>query len=280
MSIKVRKNGVWIPIGVGVKGDKGEKGDQGTQGNQGNKGDQGNQGTQGNKGDQGNQGVQGVQGNKGNQGAQGNDGDSIKGQKGEPSTVKGNQGDKGNEGSQGGQGVQGNKGNQGDKGDAGSITGIVAGTRMLFNQTAAPTGWTKDIGLNNRALRLVSGSVGNGGATSFADAFNANRATSGGVVQGHVLTELQIPSHFHYIARNQYAQMSKSASNLSSTTTTAYGTRTGGGWEAYNLRASKFEANVGNASFTGSSQAHTHGFTSSNFNLNVAYTDVIIAQKD
>ncbi len=280
MSIKVRVNGEWIPIGVGVKGDKGEKGDQGTQGTQGNKGDQGDQGTQGVQGNKGDQGVQGVQGNKGNQGAQGNDGDSIKGQKGEPSTVKGNQGDKGNEGSQGGQGVQGDKGNQGDKGDEGSITGIVAGTRMLFNQTSAPTGWTKDTGLNNRALRVVSGSVGNGGATSFSDAFNANRATSGGVVQGHILSEAQIPSHFHYIAHNQYAGMSRSASNLSSTTTAAYGTRTGGGWEAYNLRARGEQANVGRSSYTGSTQAHSHGFTSSNFNLNVAYSDVIIAQKN
>ena len=38
--------------------------------------------------------------------------------------------------------------------------------------------------------------------------------------------------------------------------------------------------NVGKSSTYGSSQTHSHGFTSSNFNLNVAYTDVIIAQKN
>jgi len=31
---------------------------------------------------------------------------------------------------------------------------------------------------------------------------------------------------------------------------------------------------------TGGGQAHNHGFTNPNFNLNVAYSDVIIAQKN
>ena len=31
---------------------------------------------------------------------------------------------------------------------------------------------------------------------------------------------------------------------------------------------------------TGSSSSHNHGFTNPNFNLNIAYTDVIIAQKN
>ena len=38
--------------------------------------------------------------------------------------------------------------------------GFPSGTKMLFQQTAAPTGWTKDTGSNDVALRVVSGTVG------------------------------------------------------------------------------------------------------------------------
>jgi hypothetical protein len=51
-------------------------------------------------------------------------------------------------------------------------------------------------------------------------------------------------------------------------------------YESYNISASGSVSNVGRTSSTGSSSGHNHGFTNPNFNLNVAYTDVIIAQKD
>jgi hypothetical protein len=38
---------------------------------------------------------------------------------------------------------------------------------MLFQQTAAPTGWTKDTTHNDKALRLTSGTVGTGGSVAF-----------------------------------------------------------------------------------------------------------------
>ena len=46
---------------------------------------------------------------------------------------------------------------------------------MLFNQTASPTGWTKQTGSNNVALRVVSGNVtpGNGVVlTAFTTVFS------------------------------------------------------------------------------------------------------------
>ena len=43
---------------------------------------------------------------------------------------------------------------------------------MLFQQTSAPTGWTKDTSNNNRALRIVNGSVGDGGGNSFTNVLN------------------------------------------------------------------------------------------------------------
>jgi len=50
-----------------------------------------------------------------------------------------------------------------------------SGTKMLFQQTSAPTGWTKvTSGVNNHALRVVSGTAGSGGNAAFTTVF-ANR---------------------------------------------------------------------------------------------------------
>ena len=78
---------------------------------------------------------------------------------------------KGSPGTGGGTGAQGADGAQGSQGFQGVIgTVFAAGTRMLFQQTSAPTGWTKDTGLNNRALEIVTGTVGSGGGNAFTSA--------------------------------------------------------------------------------------------------------------
>lgn len=46
-----------------------------------------------------------------------------------------------------------------------------AGTKMLFQQTAAPSGWTKDTTHNDKALRVVSGTASSGGSTEFSSVF-------------------------------------------------------------------------------------------------------------
>ena len=43
-----------------------------------------------------------------------------------------------------------------------------SGTSMLFQQTSAPTGWTKQTTHNDKALRIVTGSVGTGGSVAFS----------------------------------------------------------------------------------------------------------------
>lgn len=46
-----------------------------------------------------------------------------------------------------------------------------SGTRMLFQQTAAPTGWTKETSTyNDRALRVVTGAVSSGGSNPLSTA--------------------------------------------------------------------------------------------------------------
>ena len=70
---------------------------------------------------------------------------------------------------------------------AGSITiasavtsPIPSGTVMIFKQTAAPTGWTKDTtaALNDSALRIVTGTASSGGTVAFTTAF-ASQSVSG-----------------------------------------------------------------------------------------------------
>ena len=149
---------------------------------------------------------------------------------------------------------------------------------MLFQQTTAPTGWTKDTSLNNRALRLVSGTVGNGGSTSFADAFNASRVTSGGSVSNHTLTTTQLAAHFHNVwTRNESAiDGSRSSGSLSNQPQGNWYTA-GSGYRQVHIGGNHYAPTSSN---TGGGQSHNHGFTNPSFNLNVLYTDVIIAQKN
>lgn len=138
-------------------------------------------------------------------------------------------------------------------GGAGGAT-IPTGTRMLFNQTTAPTGWTKETNaaFNNQALRLVTGTVGSGGATGFTTVFGSGLTTS-----PHTLTTSQIPAHTHdtvfencqpanFNAGAALAWPGSSANGGPTTLTSAAG---GGGG------------------------SHSH-----NLSLDLSYRDVIIAQ--
>ena len=72
-----------------------------------------------------------------------------------------------------------------------NLTGIqpfASGTKMIFQQTSAPTGWTKVTSdVENRALRVTSGTVGSGGSNAFTNTLasrgitaNAGNTTQGG----------------------------------------------------------------------------------------------------
>lgn len=71
---------------------------------------------------------------------------------------------------------------------------IPSGTRMLFCQANAPSGWTKIVGdLDNRALRVVTGSGGGiGGSLSFTSVFTSRFVP----VQSHT-HGINDPGHKH-----------------------------------------------------------------------------------
>jgi hypothetical protein len=126
--------------------------------------------------------------------------------------------------------------------------GFPAGTRMSFQQTTAPTGWTKDTtaAINDSMLRLVTGSASSGGTTAFStwSAVTTTGATT--------LDTTQIPSHTHLYS--------------------VYGGAAG---------ASSFQMCYGSGfgdvatGATGGGGSHTHSLTRS-----LKYYDFIIAAKD
>jgi hypothetical protein len=134
-----------------------------------------------------------------------------------------------------------------------------AGTRLIFAQTTAPTGWTKDTtNYNNHALRVVTGAAGTGGTVDFTTAF-VSQAVSGtvGTSGATTLSTSQIPSHTHGI--------NLSSSGCGSATTGSIGTA------------------PGQTDSTGGGGSHTHSggtFTGTAINLAVKYLDVITATKN
>lgn len=154
------------------------------------------------------------------------------------------------------------------------VDAFPSGTKMLFQQTAAPTGWTKDTTHDNKALRVVSGTAGSGGSSNFTTAFS-NRTTSstaaGGTVSNHTLSTARMPSHDHtlFTGRND------------SGNTHASGNVKGHVGNGYSPTYNVGNSWIGN---TGGSGAHNHGFTGSSHshtvNMAVQYVDLIIATKD
>ena len=141
---------------------------------------------------------------------------------------------------------------------------------MLFNQTNAPTGWTKDTSSTNRALRLVSGTVGTGGGNTFTGKLNSSVQTSGGSVSNTTLAINQIPAHNHTFDNGFFAENNGNRANPNDIA----GSNKGNDWDNNAFTFNDTTANRGGGG------SHGHGFTNPSFNLNIAYTDVMIAQKD
>jgi hypothetical protein len=163
--------------------------------------------------------------------------------------------------------------------------GFPAGTRMSFQQTAAPTGWTKDTtaGLDNSAMRIVTGSVVNGGSVNFTTAF-ASQTPSGSVTISSVsgsagattLTTPQIPSHQHPAGFKECADSPGPAGTV-------------GSYRYYSVAGSAFPDATYTTAPGGGGGSHTHPFSFSSgsgtfsgnaINLAVKYYDFIIASKD
>jgi len=157
------------------------------------------------------------------------------------------------------------------------IDSFPSGTALLFQHTAAPTGWTKSTTHNDKALRVVSGSASSGGSVAFTTAF-ASQAVSGsvGTSGATTLSTSQIPAHGHVIKANSFAgDLEIVISNG------------GGDSSKYSVSDSGNDGPYPNGVFratdTGGGNSHTHTggtFTGTAIDLAVQYVDVIIATKN
>ena len=135
---------------------------------------------------------------------------------------------------------------------------IATGSLTLFQQTSAPTSWTKQTTHNDKALRVVSGAASSGGTFGFSAVF-AER-TPAGTVGNTTLTEAQMPSHYHTLIDCAQADGRAPQANPEA----HY--RTGGGNKDTNSK--------------GSSNSHNHSFTGTALSFTVQYVDIIICSKN
>ena len=164
-----------------------------------------------------------------------------------------------------------------------AASGFPRGTRMLLQQSAAPAGWTKDATINDKALRVVSGSVGKGGSKGFASTFGQPRVAGSvsssisGRTGAHRLSVAEMPSHSH---------------SIGGTYRRDFGSSPGG----YFPHGSKWGTDRDISGYlklrnshTGGNQPHSHAagslrvssaFTGDALDLRLAYVDVIVAVKD
>lgn len=169
---------------------------------------------------------------------------------------------------------------------SGAWSGIPSGTALLFYQAAAPTGWTKSVTDNDKAIRVVSGSTGgtSGGSVAFSTAFASKTPSgsvstsitgisgsvgvslsaggsianttaggsvslsAGGSVSATTLDTTQIPAHSHSLRAN--------ATNGNAGTTAIYSS----------VAAFSFTNTTGIQN-TGGGGSHTHGFTNPTYSF-------------
>jgi hypothetical protein len=141
---------------------------------------------------------------------------------------------------------------------------------MTFNQTAAPTGWTKDTSTDDAGFRLVSGTVSSGGTVDFTTAFSSSRAVTVTSISSSVgattLSTPQIPSHNH----TQFFNIAGAGKGFATT-------------DVSSPNAQDYQLFPPTAN-TGGGGSHTHPFSFSSgagtVDLAIKYVDLIIAQKN
>ena len=149
-----------------------------------------------------------------------------------------------------------------------------SGTKMIFYQSSAPTGWTKDTSRNDVALRIVSGGGGgtyHGGDGAFSAIFASNRQTNSGSVNSRTLNTNQIPKHNHPYKMGYFAENNGNLANPNDIA----GSNKGNDWDN---NAFTTDRNTSDQSQGGT--GHDHGFTNPRINLQPHYVDVIICSKD
>jgi hypothetical protein len=162
---------------------------------------------------------------------------------------------------------------------------IPTGSISVFQQTAAPTNWTKITTYNNYTLRLVNGSVTTGGSVAFPSVFTSfpvsgtSTAVTGITSGATTLTVPTISAHQHASAQRNTGPSvitgSRPAINPLGVTVATYpasGTIGGGTTGAMDVAGGGSHSHT----FTGS----TGSLTGSAVPFAIAYVDVILASRN
>lgn len=171
------------------------------------------------------------------------------------------------------------------------LSGFAPGTRIPFENNAAPVGWTAvtDSAHNGAALRIVNAAVdggSTGGSNEFTSVFNSGitvsvtgKATGSTALNGSVvstaITTAQMPSHNFEVPAIRY-----NAYGCGGSTSQDVQSAARGGLRVYT--ESKGSGQAHTHSLDGKSpHTHTIDFSQANaFNLNVKYVNLIVCEKD
>lgn len=152
---------------------------------------------------------------------------------------------------------------------------LPANTKMLFQQTSAPTGWTKDTTHNDKALRVVSGEAASGGATAFTSVFGSSKTTG-----GTGLTSSHLPAHTHTatVTDPGHSHSGNFGNNNNDNTLPPAGSNgvvMGSGALVGSALTGISVSVSGGGNGTATGNTHTHSLS-----LDLQYVDLIIATKD
>jgi hypothetical protein len=171
--------------------------------------------------------------------------------------------------------------------DASYIT-FASGTSMLFRQTAAPTGWTKNTSFDNHCLKVETGTATSGGTVDFstflADVLTGSTAISEAQMPSHTHTG---PSHTHtgttdsdgsHNHNYKVATGDSSSGAIQNATNNGafgatYGLLQAGGAHTHTFTTAG--DGTGATGSKGSDSGHTHSLAQ-----DIKYVDIIIAEKD
>jgi len=165
-----------------------------------------------------------------------------------------------------------------------TVTEFSSGTRIIFSQFNAPTGWVRDENAHDRVLRMYgtndANGFGVGGTRGFTEAFvsgslaisgdSLNSASGGaGRTLDHVLGVTEIPSHIHRLGLGRG------------------GSDGGGSWASTDNNSSFRSWSTAGVEASGGGQGHSHETPghihnishSHNLNINVRYMDAIVGVK-
>ena len=168
------------------------------------------------------------------------------------------------------------------------LSGFAPGTRIPFENNAAPIGWTAvtDSAHNGAAIRIVNAAVSGaqtGGSSEFNSVFNSGitvsitgqlteSATLTGSTSATVLTTAQMPNHSHFIPNN--CQNGVGVNQLE-------GGNSGVGFT--NSETTRQGSSQGHTHSLAGKGAHTHVVSVAQgnaFNLDVKYINLIVCEKD